>query len=97
MTGEPACIAAACVIGDCLATYSIRKSYQRLNVSGSSESTWVPFVNVNHLRFVPVKCSARVGQWPPVCSSVNWQAMYVGTVILFTNVIGASGSATLGT
>src|SRR4051812_32096226 len=96
MTGAPACIAAACVIGACCATYSIRKSYQRLNVSGSSESTCVPFVNVNHFFDVPVMFSASVGQWPPVCSSVHWQAMYVGTLIFFTNVIGDSGSATLG-
>ena len=57
----------------------------------------MPLVNVNHLRFVPVKCSARSGQWPPVCSSVHWQAMNVGTLILLTNVIGDSGSATAGT
>ncbi len=57
----------------------------------------MPLVNVNHLRRVPLKCSASVGQWPPVCSSVHWQAMNVGTLILFTNVIGASGSATFGT
>ena len=56
----------------------------------------VPFVNVNHLRCVPVKCSARSAQWPPVCSSVHWQAMYVGTLIFLTNVIGDSGSATFG-
>ena len=84
-------------IGACCATYSCRKSYQRLKVSGSSESTWVPFVNVNHLRLVPLKCSARSGQWPPVCSSVHWQAMNVGTSILLTNVIGDTGSATDGT
>ena len=65
-------------------------------VSGSSESTWVPFVNVNHFFCVPVKCSARSGQWPPVCSSVSWQAIYTGTWIFFTNVIGDSGSATFG-
>ena len=90
-------MSAAFVIGACCATYSDRKSYQRLNVCGSSESTWVPFVKVNHLRSVPVKFSASVGQWPPVCSSVNWQAMNVGTWIFFTNVTGDSGSATLGT
>ena len=39
---------------------------------------WVPLVNVNHFVFVPVKREASVGQWPPVCSSVNWQAMNVG-------------------
>ncbi len=58
---------------------------------------WVPFVNVNHLRLVPVKRLASVGQWPPVCSSVHWQARNVGTRILWTNVTGASGSATSGT
>src|SRR3954462_3922130 len=94
MTGAAACILAAFTIGAWRATYSSRKSYQRLNVSGASESTWVPLVNVNHLREVPMKCSARVGQGPPVCSSVHWQAMYVGTAILLTNVAGASGSAT---
>ena len=57
---------------------------------------WVPFVNVNHFRSVPVIRSASVGQWPPVCSSVNWQAMKTGTSILSTNVTGASGSATFG-
>ena len=57
----------------------------------------MPLVNVNHLRFVPVKCAASVGQWPPVCSSVNWQAMKTGTLILWTKVTGASGSATFGT
>ena len=30
-------------------------------------------MKVNHLRFVPVKRSARLAQWPPVCSSSNWQ------------------------
>src|SRR3954470_24666094 len=96
MTGAAAFISAELVIGACCATYSSRKSYQRLNVSGSSESTCVPFVYVNHFFEVPVMCSASVGQWPPVCSSVHWQAMYVGTLILSTNVTGASGSATFG-
>src|SRR5881275_2946655 len=96
MTGAAGGSDAQFCIGACWAKYIARKSHHRLNVSGSSESTWVPFVNVNHFRSVPLKCSARVGQWPPVCSSVNWQAMYVGTLILLTNVIGASGSATLG-
>src|SRR6185295_19828831 len=96
MTGAAAWISAEFVIGACWATYSSRKSYQRLKVSGSSESTWVPLVNVNHFRLVPVMCSARVGQWPPVCSSVHWQAMYTGTWILWTKVIGDSGSATFG-
>src|SRR3954469_13661555 len=96
MTAQPARYGPAFAIGACLATYSWRKSYQRLKVSGSSESTWVPFVNVNHLRRVPVRCSASVGQWPRVCSSVHWHAMYVGTLILWTNVTGASGSAALG-
>ena len=72
------------------------KSYQRLKVSGSSESMWVPLVKVNHFLSVPVMCAASVGQWPPVCSSVHWQAMKVGTSILWTKVIGASGSATFG-
>ena len=31
-------------------------SYQRSNVSGSSESTCAPLVNVNHFSLVPVKC-----------------------------------------
>ena len=56
----------------------------------------MPFVNVNHFLSVPVKREASVGQWPPVCSSVHWQAMNVGTLILSTNVIGDSGSATFG-
>ncbi len=72
------------------------KSYQRLNVSGSSESVWTPLVNVNHLRFVPVNSSTIAGQWPPVCSSVHWQARKTGTSILWTNLIGDSGSATFG-
>ena len=54
-------------------------------------------MKVNHFLFVPVMCSASVGQWPPVCSSVHWQAMKTGTLILLTNVIGDSGSATSGT
>src|SRR3954465_9828428 len=83
--------------GLCLATYSSRKSYQRLKVAGSSESMCAPFVNVNHLRLVPLKCSARSAQGPPVCSSVHWQARNEGTSILCTKVIGESGSATLGT
>src|SRR5689334_13924066 len=57
----------------------------------------VPLVNVNHLRVVPEKRLANVGQCPPVCSSVHWQARKTGTPILCTNVIGASGSATDGT
>ena len=69
-----------------------RKSNQRMNVAGSSESAWTPFSNVNHFRRVPVKWFARAGQCPPVCSSVNWQARYTGALILFTNVIGASRS-----
>ena len=84
-------------VGVCRATYSLRKSYQRLNVAGSSESVWTPFVNVNHLWVVPVKCDTRSGQCPPVCSSVNWQAMYTGTLILLTNLIGLVGSAIAGT
>src|SRR5690349_951882 len=97
MTGAAAWIVAELIAGACWATYSSRKSYQRLKVSGSSESTWVPFVNVNHFLLVPVKCSARSGQWPPVCSSVHWQAMNVGTLILLTNLTGDTGSATAGT
>ena len=61
-------------LGATRATYSSRKSYHRVNVAGSSESIWAPFVNVNHLRSVPVKCWARSAQWPPVCSSVHWHA-----------------------
>src|SRR4051812_1254442 len=80
-----------------LATYSDRKSNQRVNVAGSSESMWVPLVKVNHLRVVPVKREASAGQCPPVCSSVHWQARKTGTSILCTNVTGASGSATDGT
>src|SRR3954462_4568948 len=97
MTGAAARIVAELTIGACRATYSWRKSYQRLKVSGPSESTCVPLVNVNHLRSVPVKRGASVGQGPPVGSSVHWQAMYVGTLILSTKVTGASGSATFGT
>src|SRR6476660_199571 len=96
ITGLAAWIAADFVIGALWATYSCKKSYQRLNVVGSSESTWVPLVKVNHFRLVPVMCSARVGQCPPVCSSVHWQAMNTGTWILWTKVIGDSGSATFG-
>ena len=50
-----------------------------------------------HRITVPVMASESVGQWPPVCSSVHWQATKVGTLILWTNVTGASGSATFGT
>ena len=57
---------------------------------------WAPLVNVNHLRSVPVKCSARSAQCPPVCSSSHWQAMNVGTSMLCTNVTGSKGSATAG-
>ena len=57
----------------------------------------VPFVKVNHLRDVPVNLLASVGQWPPVCSSVNWQARKTGDWIRCTNVLGARGSATAGT
>ena len=57
----------------------------------------MPLVNVNHFRRVPVKRCASVGQCPPVCSSVHWQARYTGTLILCTNVTGASGAATDGT
>src|SRR6266566_2460064 len=75
------------------ATYNERKSYQRLYVSGSSESMCAPLVNVNHFLFVPVKCETNAGQCPPVCSSSNWHAMNVGTLILCTNVTGSSASA----
>ena len=57
---------------------------------------WKPLVKVNHFRLVPVKRSARLGQWAPVCSSLNWQAMKTGTRILLTKVAGESGFATLG-
>src|SRR3954451_12783167 len=97
MTGAAAWIAAAFSIGGLCATYNWRKSYQRLKVVGSSESTCAPLVNVNHLRVVPVNCRTSVGQWPPVCSSCHWHAMKVGTLILLTKVIGSSGSATFGT
>ena len=53
-----------------------------------------PLVNVNHFCVVPVKCWARSGQCPPVCSSSHWQAMNTGTLILLTKVTGSSGSAT---
>ena len=56
----------------------------------------MPLVNVNHFRFVPVKREASAGQWPPVCSSVHWQARNTGTSIRLTKVIGDSGSTTLG-
>ena len=56
----------------------------------------VPLVKVNHFLSVPVRRDASVGQWPPVCSSVYWQARNVGTLILSTKVIGDSGSATFG-
>ncbi len=68
-----------------------------MKVAGSSESMWAPLVKVNHFCRVPLKCSARSGQWPPVCSSVHWQAMKVGTSIFLTKVTGESGSATFGT
>jgi hypothetical protein len=55
-----------------------------------------PLVNVNHLRVVPVNLRTSSGQCPPVCSSCHWQAMKTGTLILFTNVTGSSGSATAG-
>src|SRR5947208_11588691 len=97
MTGAPACVAAQFAAGACRATYNDRKSHQRSKVAGSNESTCVPFVNVNHLRCVPLKCSAKSGQCPPVCSSVNWQAMNVGTLILLTKLIGDRWSATAGT
>ena len=57
---------------------------------------WTPLVNVNHFRSVPVIAPPSVGQWPPVCSSVHWQAMNTGTLILSTNLTGESGSATRG-
>ena len=53
-------------------------------------------MKVNHLRFVPVKWDGSDAQWPPVCSSSHWQAMNTGTSILWTKVIGESGSATFG-
>src|ERR1700761_2350791 len=96
MTGAAAWMTAESTIGAWWATNSSRKSYQRSNVSGSSESTWAPLVNVNHFCLVAVKCWTRSGQGPPVCSSSHWQAMNVGTLILFTNVTGSSASATDG-
>lgn len=57
---------------------------------------WVPFVKVNQALGARVKRAASVGQCPPVCSSVNWQARKVGTVMRSTKVRGASGSATSG-
>ncbi len=57
---------------------------------------WAPLVKVNHFLVVPVKCSARSAQCPPVCSSSHWQAMKVGTLILLTNVTGSSRFATAG-
>ena len=62
MTGAAACVTAQFTAGACCATYNDRKSHQELKVAGSNESTWVPFVKVNHLRCVPLKCSARSGQ-----------------------------------
>ncbi len=78
------------------ATYSSRKSYQCTNVAGSRESTCVPLVKLNQVFEVPVKCLTRLAQWPPVCSSCHWHAMNVGTLILSTNLLGFSGSATAG-
>src|SRR3954453_13539567 len=75
---------------------SDRKSNQRLSVAGSSESMWVPLVNVNHLWAVPVKCGTRLGQWGPVCSSVHWQGRNTGGAIRLTNFTGERGSATFG-
>ena len=49
---------------------------------------WRPLVNVNHLRLVLVNRSARLAQWPPVCSSSNWHAMKTGTLIRLTKVAG---------
>ena len=66
-------------------------------MAGASESMCVPLVNVNHARSVPVNREASRGQWPPVCSSVHWQARNVGAAIRWTNRAGASGSATFGT
>ena len=51
-------------------------------------------MKVNHFRSVPVKCDGSAGQCPPVCSSVHWHAMKTGAWILWTNVIGDTGSAT---
>src|SRR4051794_30121311 len=97
MTGDAAAITAALRAGAWWATYSERKSYQRANVAGSSESTWTPLVKVNHFLLVPVKCDASIGQCPPVCSSSHWQARNTGTLILCTKVSGSSASATDGT
>src|SRR5438874_7377015 len=96
MTGAAAWERAALTIGALWATYNERKSYQRLYVSGSSESMCAPLVNVNHFLFVPVKCETNSGQCPPVCSSWNWHTRNVGTLILCTNVTGSRASATAG-
>src|SRR5437899_8151709 len=93
MTAAAARVSTWLAIGALWATYSSRKSYQRLYVSGSSESMCAPLVNVNHFLDVPVKCATSSGQCPPVCSSCDWQAMNVGTLILWTEVTGSSWSA----
>ncbi len=54
MTGAAAWMIAEFCRGACFATNSDRKSYQRLNVAGSSESMCAPLVNVNHFWLVPV-------------------------------------------
>jgi hypothetical protein len=74
----------------------LRKSYQRLNVAGSSESRGAVGER-EPLALRAGEVLGSVGQWPPVCSSVNWQARKTRTLISVTNVIGASGSATFGT
>src|SRR3989442_14560480 len=94
MTGAAALVASWLAIGALLATYKLRKSYQRLYVSGSSESMCAPVVNVNHFLSVPVKCLTSSAQCPPVCSSCHWHAMNVGTLIFGTDVTGFSGGAT---
>jgi hypothetical protein len=62
MTGAAARVIAAFWIGAWRATYSCRKSYQRLYVSGSSESMCAPLVNVNHFCVVPVNLRTSSAQ-----------------------------------
>ena len=61
MTGAAARGIADFTIGASRATNSWRKSYQRLNVSGSSESMCAPLVNVNHFWVVPVNLPDELG------------------------------------
>src|SRR5947209_4000193 len=97
MIGASSLTTFAFLFGACCATYSCRKSYQRLKVCGSIASTCAPLVKVNHFLLVPVKCCAKLAQCPPVCSSCHWQARKTGTLIFLTKVSGSSASATEGT